>query len=134
MQNFNPQPKTKKKTSRKSLVKKLDTIVSLYIRKRDKRCVVCGSTENLTNGHVFSRSNYSARWDITKDGNCHCQCMSCNLRHEYDPYPYTNWYVKTFKQKKYDDLHFRWNQTSKMKDFELEELYQKINNKYLTLN
>ena len=78
-------PKTKKKTSdRKRLVKKLDKVFSQYIRFRDQRCVTCGSRENLQCGHLFSRTAYSTRWHPR---NAFCQCSSCNLRHEHDPYP-----------------------------------------------
>lgn len=135
MKNFNPQPKQKtKKVNRKTVVKKLDTIVSQYIRLRDKQCVICGSKESLTNGHIFTRTNYSTRWDTTKDGNCHCQCMGCNLRHEYDSYPFYTWYMNKFSKKKFDKLHERFNQTTNLKTCELQELYEEKNKLYLKLN
>ena len=77
-----------KKTARQRVVKRLDDITSKYIRERDAKCVQCQSTENLTNGHVFSRRSYSTRWDISKDGNCHCQCWGCNFKHSKDNYDY----------------------------------------------
>ena len=119
-----------KKPSRKTLVKKCDKIVSLYIRARDKYCVVCGSPERLTNGHLFSRTAYSTRWDITKDGNCHCQCWGCNYRHEFDPYPYMQWYRSNFGSKKLDDMHTRFKQTKKYSNVDLEELYEKVRGEY----
>lgn len=114
------------KITRKGLVKKCDNIVSEFVRKRDKQCVVCGSTERLGNGHVFSRIAHSTRWDITPDGNCHAQCWPCNYRHEFDPYPYLNWYRQTFGDDKLEELHARFRQTRKYKDFQLQELYEEV--------
>lgn len=107
--------------NRKLLVKKLDAKVSKFIRERDKRCVICGSVEQLTNGHLFSRTTYSTRWDTTKDGNCHCQCWDCNYKHEFDPYPFTSWYLKKFGQKKLDELYQRYKTTVKYSSRELLE-------------
>lgn len=115
-----------KKPSRKTLVKKLDEAVSLYIRNRDKKCVVCGSTERLTNGHIFSRVAYSTRWDVSDDGNCHAQCWPCNFRHERDAYPYNNWYIINFGKDKWDELHRRYATPRKYKDFELSDLLNYI--------
>lgn len=108
--------------TRKGLVKKLDKVVSLIIRERDKACVICGSREQLQCGHIFSRVNYSTRWDITKDGNCHCQCAKCNILHEYDAYPFYRWYKHNFGEKKLEKLHTRSKQRSKLSDDELNKL------------
>jgi hypothetical protein len=132
---FNPQimKGLMKKSPRKELVKKLDTVCSQYIRARDKRCVVCGSTEKLTNGHLFSRTSYSTRWDYTKDGNCHCQCAPCNYRHEFDPFPFTSWYIRKFGKAKWEKLHQRYRTVRKFKDFELQELFEIIERKFLDI-
>jgi len=118
-----------KLSPRKKLVKELDRVVSLYIRARDGECVVCGSTQRLTNGHLFSRNSHSTRWDITDDGNCHCQCVSCNFSHEFCPYPFERWYQKKFGMKKYDDLYFRFHQSVKFKDYQLQEMIDEVNRK-----
>ena len=110
-----------RKISRKGLVKKLDHIVSRIVIARDKQCVVCGSTYRLTCGHVFSRTAYSTRWDLT---NCFAQCWSCNFKHTYDTYPYLNWYVKKFGQDALDELHVKYRTINKLKDYQLLELYQ----------
>lgn len=118
-----------KKPSRKTLVKKLDKVLSKYIRARDKRCVVCGSTERLTNGHLFTRRAYSTRWT---ELNCHCQCWGCNYRHEFDFYPYQNWFVKKYGQEVYDELYREYRTPRKFRNsdlIELIELYEeKLNN------
>ena len=126
--------KAGRKASRKTLVKKLDKIVSQYIRLRDKYCVVCGSGERLTNGHLYSRTTYSTRWDITDDGNCHCQCWGCNFKHEFDPYPYTNWYIEKFGKDKWDELHTKFRTLTKYSNTDLEELYETIKKKYEELD
>jgi len=115
-----------KKPSRKTLVKKLDQAVSLYIRNRDKACVVCGAVDKLNNGHLFSRIAYSTRWDVTEDGNCHAQCWPCNFRHERDSYPFNNWYIMKFGKDKWDELHRRYSTPRKYKDFELIDLLEYI--------
>lgn len=92
------------KTRRKRLVAKLDEITSLYVRARDGRCVQCGSTEHLTNGHLITRAHYALRWDVRPDGNCHGQCWPENSYHERNPHPFTSWYVKTFGAEAYQKL------------------------------
>lgn len=114
-----------KKISRKGLIKKLDDLVSEIVVKRDKKCVVCGSTKKLGNGHVFSRRHLATRWDITPDGNCHCQCWACNYRHVTDTVPYHRWYQDKFGMKKFDELYERWQTTTHYKTHDLLELMQK---------
>ena len=115
-----------KKPSRKTLVRNLDKAVSEYIRQRDKWCVQCGTSENLTNGHIFTRKNYSTRFDISDDGNCHTQCWSCNFSHTYQPYEYYKWYINKFGQKKFDKLYRRHKTVQKFKNHDLKELISEI--------
>ena len=111
-----------KKPNRKTLVKKLDKVVSEIVKARDKRCVVCGSIERLGCGHLFSRRNYSTRWDLS---NCHAQCWPCNFRHEFDWEPYRAWFVKEYGQEEYDYLYDEYRSIKKWKNWELEELLEK---------
>jgi len=111
-------------SDRKKLVAKLDKVFSEYIRKRDgNRCVTCGSLERPTCGHVFSRSSYSTRWD---EQNAWCQCWGCNYKHEFDPYPLTEYARKTLGQELYDEVHLRYNTPHKFKDFEIQEMIDKF--------
>jgi hypothetical protein len=112
----------KKKTNRQAVVNKLDKYLSILVR-MDGICITCGSRDNLTNGHLFSRIAYSTRWEPL---NCHIQCTSCNLRHEYDPYPYTRWFIEKYGIDKYDSLHRQFVTPRQFKTFELEELYEKL--------
>ena len=75
----------KKKLSRSKLIKKLDTIFSLYIRLKNStdemvECFTCGKVahykDNMQCGHFQSRKHYSTRWD---EINCQVQCKSCNV-------------------------------------------------------
>ena len=117
-----------KKPSRKTLVRNLDKSVSEYIRNRDKWCVLCGSTERLGCGHIFTRKNYSTRWDISHDGNCHAQCWSCNYSHGSDQWPYFEWYIDKFGQEKFDELRRRHKTVQKFKNHDLKELLKEIKN------
>lgn len=75
----------KKKPSRSKLIKKLDTVFSLYIRIKDSNkegigtCVTCGKQDhykNLQAGHFQSRKHYATRWD---EDNVKIQCVGCNV-------------------------------------------------------
>ncbi len=114
---------SKKKKSRKNLVKELDRVFSIWIRNRDgNRCIQCGSRERLTNGHLFSRVNYSTRWD---EDNCFCQCMSDNYRHEMEFEPFRRIVEARIGKERYDALWQRHNQIRKFKDYEIQELINK---------
>ena len=78
-----------KKISRKNIVKRLDTVFSLYIRLREAdnemvECFTCGKIshykKNMQCGHFQSRSSYSTRWD---PNNCQVQCFGLNLEKKY---------------------------------------------------
>lgn len=114
-----------RKISRKGLVRKLDAIVKEIVILRDKHCVTCGTTQNLTPGHLFSRVAYSTRWDLN---NVFCQCAAENLRHEYDPYTFTTYFLNKFGQDAYDQLHRQYVTPRKFKDFQLQELYEELSN------
>lgn len=113
---------------RKKLVKKLDTVFSMYIRKRDKyRCIVCGATREIRTiqcGHLFSRVANSTRFD---EANAHAQCSGCNLRHEHDPEPYRRAWLAKHSQDEYDRVYAKWSNPTKFTISDLEimiELYQ----------
>ena len=82
-----------RKVSRKSLVKKLDTVFSLYIRLRYAKneiaeCYTCGKKDHykkLQCGHFMSRKHYATRWD---EENCQVQCYSCNVMRYGEQYKF----------------------------------------------
>lgn len=118
------------KKSRKSLVRTLDKAFGDYIKERDRRCVTCGSVQNLQPGHLFSRVAFSTRWDTR---NCFCQCRNCNFRHEYDPGPLTMYFLKRFGTAAYEELHRRHRITVKYSDSMLEEMIQQFRNERANL-
>lgn len=111
---------------RKQWIKKLDRIFSEYIRKRDGRCVVCGSTENLQCGHLFSRVAYSTRWD---EENAYCQCRSCNMMHEFDPYPLMEFARQKLGQEKLDMLYKRYKRPVKVTEADMQVMYGRYQKK-----
>jgi len=115
-----------KKPTRKTLVRRLDTVFSEYIRERDGHCVTCGATENLQCGHLFSCIAYSTRW---QKNNAHAQCAGCNLSHEHDPGPLTLYFMQNYGgQEAYEKLHAEYRTTLKLRDADLQFLiedYQK---------
>ena len=100
----------------------LDKVVSQIVRKNTPYCVVCGSTKELSNGHLISRVIFRLRWDTRNDGNCHTQCWPCNYLHETEPHHYTNWYITTYGLEKYKNLIEESKIITHYKDKDLEEL------------
>lgn len=122
-----PKPKKFKKPSRKRLVKRLDEIVSQIVRKRDKKCVTCGSVKQLGCGHIFSRAHYSTRWDLD---NCHAQCWVCNYKARWsDTIFYPEWYREKFGEKKFLKLYEKWKTITHYKDSDLNVLLEALKGK-----
>lgn len=118
---------------RQDLIRQLDQLTSRIVRLRDGCCVVCGSLENLSNGHVYSRVRMATRFDISRDGNCHCQCMVCNLRHVIDKGPYYGWYRRRFGKPKLEELLVRSNGLVIMKIPLLEAMLREYKALYKTM-
>lgn len=84
----------KKSISRKTLIKKLDSIFSLFIRLRDKRlnrgyCLLCNKRPIECCFHWIGRGSYATRWD---EDNAVGSCFGCNFE-------------ETFRKQKYRDKH-----------------------------
>lgn len=108
-----------KSKERKRLIKKCDELVSLIVRKRDKRCVCCGSTERLQCGHLIKRGKASTRFDLM---NCNAQCSRCNFRHNHYPEHYTNWFLTIYDATTFRGLVHQSLQPKKWTYEELTEL------------
>jgi hypothetical protein len=108
---------------RRKLISECDNLVSLIVRKRDKRCVCCGSSEKLTAGHLITRSAHIVRFDLT---NNNCQCSSCNFLHEYRPERYIAWWVNHYGLESYLNLVQLSKQTKHWTVAELLELKQEL--------
>ena len=117
-----------KPVKRKTLVGKLDEIVSLIIRNRDKKCVLCGSTDRLTNGHVLPGRYTVLRFDIRLDGNCHTQCWPCNYKHVNHQAHYYNWFINKFGLDRWKELNREYygQDRKHYSDKELREMYESL--------
>lgn len=112
-----------RKASRKTLVKKLDTIFSIYIRRRYAKndiaeCVTCGKKDHwkkLQAGHFMSRKHYATRWD---EENVQVQCVGCNVYRYGEQYKFS----KYLGQELSDELLAKSREAQKFKDWELEEM------------
>lgn len=117
----------------KKLVKKLDKVHRLYIRKRDAkdgyfRCCSCNTLtlyENGDAGHWINCKWMATRW---RDDNVHSQCRPCNRFDEGNGPGYTVFMINKYGQKHVDYLLALKRETAKFTDTELELMikdYQK---------
>tara|TARA_R100000231_G_scaffold97827_2_gene73069 strand:+ start:32 stop:421 length:390 start_codon:yes stop_codon:yes gene_type:complete len=122
-----------KKPSRKTLVRKLDTVFSKYIRQRgaDKygicTCVTCGkklhiSDKNLHCGHFISRKHYSTRWD---ENNAACQCSYCNSYRYGEQYKFSLYLGKDLSE----SLHLQSKLAVKFSNTDLVNMIDDFNEK-----
>lgn len=118
-----------KLSKRKKLIADLDKIVSLIVRARDKKCVVCGSTNQLQCSHLIKRGRLSTRFDLD---NCNANCNGCNLRHNNYPEFYTEWWLNKHSQEAYNKLIIKSQQLWKPTISELSELLENLKNIYNT--
>ena len=115
-----------KRKSRKSLIKKLDTIFSRYIRLRNAKneiaeCVTCGKKDNykrLQAGHFISRKNYNTRWDPT---NVQVQCVACNVYRYGEQYKFGKWLDHRFGIGTTDELYNKGQLIRKFSDDEIQD-------------
>jgi hypothetical protein len=132
---FNPQPKIKKakKESRSSIVKKLDTEFSIYVRKRfavDRKasCFTCDKIDDWNKmqcGHFQSRKHYATRWDET---NCQVQCVGCNVYKYGEQFKFGIHLNQVYGAGVAESLLQKARSEVKIKDFELKELTEYYKN------
>jgi hypothetical protein len=114
-----------KKVSRSTLVKKLDSVFSIYIRRRYAvndiaKCVTCGKEDNwrsLQCGHFMSRKHLSTRWN---EDNCQVQCAGCNVFRYGEQYKFSLYLGNNLSE----ELHILSKQIRKFTDVELQELIE----------
>ena len=127
-----------KKPTRKSLVIKLDTVFSQYIRRKDAideiaTCVTCGKKDHwskLQNGHWASRRHYSTRWD---EQNCNVQCAGCNVFRAGEIYLYTKYLCSQYGENFPEELYIKSQKIVKFTDVDLVEMIEYYNNKLIEL-
>lgn len=115
----------KGKTERSKLIAALDKEMSRIVIARDKACVQCGTTKNLTNGHLFEKGRGASilRWDFR---NCFCQCVGHNFAHVRNKWPYYEWYIEKYGQEMFDTLRRDWKKTANYSLVELRELLENL--------
>jgi len=122
-----------KKPIRKSLIVKLDTVFSQYIRRKDAvneiaTCVTCDKQSHFKKmqaGHFMSRRHYSTRWD---ENNVAVQCYSCNITSQGMQYAFSK-YLTKIDNNLPDELLFKSKQIVKFTDNDLIDMI----NKYTSL-
>jgi hypothetical protein len=105
-------PKTKSITQ---LKKELDIIFSLYIRQKyadengNVECYTCGAIKpikSMQNGHFWSRSHLSVRWD---EDNCRPQDAGCNIFKHGNYIIYTQKMMQELGEEKFLELEVKKN-------------------------
>ena len=118
---------------------KLDKEFSIFIRLRDCmpngyfRCISCGKIKPLEQadcGHYHSRRHLFTRFD---EDNAYAECRSCNRFSADHLIGYEKNLIAKIGQQKFNLLKVKAASTSKMSDFEYEQLikYYKVLNKKL---
>ena len=121
-----------KKPSRKSIVKKLDTVFSQYIRKRFAvneiaKCVTCGKQahwKELQAGHFMSRKHYSTRFDET---NVQVQCSGCNVFRYGEQFKFGMYLEDAYGKGTAEALQQKSREITKFSDIHLKEMIEYYN-------
>lgn len=118
-----------KKPTRTSLIKNLDAVFSIYIRRRYAvneiaECYTCGKKEHWKKqhaGHFASRRHYSTRWN---EYNVQVQCPSCNIWQQGMQFQFGKNLCLQYGDNFADDLIIESKQIRKFTDVELQELIE----------
>ena len=120
--------KSRKSPSLSTLIDRLDTIFSKYIRLRDAmpsgvfRCISCGKIKPISQadcGHFHSRIHMSTRFS---EDNCNAECRMCNRFSADHLIGYRENLIKKIGEQRFLLLEVRAKQTHKYAHFEIEQL------------
>jgi 5-methylcytosine-specific restriction endonuclease McrA len=119
-----------KKPSRKTIITKLDSIFSQYIRLRYSKneiseCVTCGKQDHwkkLQAGHFISRKHYATRWD---EDNVQVQCSGCNVFRYGEQYLFSKYLGADLSE----ELLMKSRKIQKFSDSELLDMIELYNEK-----
>lgn len=114
--------KRKKLSSRKKVVRDLDSAFSLEVRAKAKmeigHCAFCSNPiEHCF--HFVTRGKHSVRWDFR---NATGSCAGCNYRYEFDPHFAITWYINRFGVAAYEKLVSDGNKIAKFSTPDLRDL------------
>lgn len=108
--------------SRKWLIAELDRLTSIIVRKRDGRCVTCGSVQGLQCSHFYSRRYLAIRFDLR---NCNAMCAGCNRRHNRDRKLYERYMLEAYGPGVVAELDCLRMSLEKVMDEKLSEMLQR---------
>lgn len=108
--------KTFEPVTRRWLVAELDKYTSLVVRRRDRRCVTCGTGRDLQCSHFYSRRHLVIRFNLI---NCNAMCGFCNRRHNRDPFPYMSYMQAKYGPEAVEELNALRASRRKVTDDEL---------------
>lgn len=110
-----------RKIKRSTLIAKADARFGEYIRKRDRRCVICGSTDTLQCSHYFGKKAHSAtRFD---ENNAAVMCARCHFKHhQSDPEMYRDWMYNKYGDEFMDKLRAKAFSSHKVPEDELRDI------------
>ena len=109
--------------SRRWLVAELDRLVSVIVRRRDRRCVTCGETRGLQCSHFYSRRYLAVRFDLR---NCNAMCSGCNRRHNEEPGPYLRFMTERYGAGAVAELEGLRDGDEKVTDEELRQALERL--------
>jgi 5-methylcytosine-specific restriction endonuclease McrA len=94
------------KTTRKGIIKKLDTLFSLQVRDRDgHKCRMCGSNVRTYCHHLFSRRHLGTRW--THEASVSL-CYFCHRAKAHgDPEAFRDWVLSWMSGQKFNELKWK---------------------------
>ena len=122
------------------LIKKLDKVFSLYIRKRDVSsnglyfmCCSCGQVKNyeqMDAGHYINRRSMPVRW---REDNVHGQCRHCNRFSEGNSAGYTLFMIRKYGADRIELLDALSRETANWSESDLELMIKDYQKRYLLL-
>jgi len=115
-----------KNNERSRLIKKLDVLWANKI-KEVGRCAKCGKTTYLNAHHIYSRSNFSTRWEL-ENGIClcsGCHTLSSKFSAHKTPLEFTEWVIDRRGVQWYDELKKKANKPYKYSIQDLKKLIKK---------
>ena len=126
--------KKTKKSVKKSILKICDDLWSKLIKILAWfRCEHCWRTDHLNSHHIFSRINYTTRFDLD-NGIClcaGCHTMSSKFSAHKTPIEFAEWIIEKRGQEWYDNLKKKSKETRDW-DYEKVEKYLIEETKKLT--
>ena len=115
-----------RKLTKRGLIKKLDKLVSDIVRSRGvcARCRRGGESVVLQCSHIFSRRNFSVRFDLN---NCLCLCLRCHLYWAHkNPIEFYEFVQEHLGKYNFAQLKQKAQQIHKYTLSELQELYETL--------